>query len=125
MTPYKFSKAERVPETPPDTEYTRLILKADTDEKLTRDEKDSLAKLFYGTFGCGSGTYRLAGWAYPIYGLKQIHRILVSCRHSPDTFKSYYAPDKTSLRKALNGISEMIYADNPVFEKDSDHDETD
>lgn len=130
MTPYKFTTYDGVPEIPPETDITKLIHKADGDVPLTREEKDKLADVCYGLFANGNPTYRLMGWAFSVYGLKQIRRVLVSTSGQLDKFQAYYVPDKTSLRKTLKSIgriaNEMIYADevaaDPEPEDTSSHD---
>ena len=112
---YKFSKtakeAKTAKETKPDTDTTRLLEKAQDGKALTREEKDKIANILYGTFGAQSSTYKLRGWAWPMH--ETLKRILVSFDYEPGIFHTYYAPDKTSLRKALSGsgsIHEMIEA---------------
>ena len=90
----------------PDTEITRLLEKAMRYERLTRQEKDRIAEILYGTFGSHGSAYRLAGWVW--YMASYLNRILVRFEHDSE-FYPYYAPDKTSLRRALYGkIAEMI-----------------
>jgi hypothetical protein len=106
MTAYKFVPYAR--ETKPDNETTRLLEKAQQSEELTREEKDNIADTLYGIFGSHSSTYKLAGWAW--YMGNCLPRILVRFNYDTE-FRPYYAPDKTSLRKALHEpIREMIYA---------------
>jgi len=103
---YKFV-AWDVPPTP-DNATTRLMDKAFGDEPLTREEKDRIAERLYGLFGAGGSTHKLGGWAWPMARAKQVRRILV--RHKNDSvFRECYAPDKSSLRKALPTVAEMIY----------------
>ncbi len=107
MYAYKFVNWEVPPK--PDTEITGLLEKAQDGEPLTRTEKDRIANVLYGIGGNHSATYKLHGWAWPMQNY--FPRILVSFTYEPDKFKTYYAPDKTSLRKALFlPINEMIYA---------------
>lgn len=92
----------------PDNETTRLLEKTEAGKALTREEKDRVADILYGTFSNHSATYRLAGWAWPM--ARCLPRILVNFTWD-NHFIPYHAPDKTSLRKALLGpIREMIYA---------------
>lgn len=108
---YQFAFHSNVPKTPPKNEITELLDKAFTDEPLTRQEKDRIAEILYGLFGANSSTYKLAGWAWPMAYARQIRRILVKFRYGP--WVEYYAPDKTSLRRALpdqSQIVEMVYA---------------
>ena len=110
MQAYKFASTATA--TKPDNDITRLLEKAIRKEKLSREEKDRIANILYGLFSGYGATYRLAGWAW--YMADCLPRILVSNTWSPQQFDAYYAPDKTSLRKALRGllpVNEMIYAD--------------
>jgi hypothetical protein len=93
----------------PSTTTTLILEKAMNKEPLTRKEKDQIANILYGTFGSQGPIYKLHGWAWNMSS--SLKRILVSRKYEPGTFYTYYAPDKTSLRKALgNDISEMIEA---------------
>jgi hypothetical protein len=108
----QFAYHALVPATPPVNETTQMLDKAFTADPLTREEKDKIAQLLYGTSGPGHSTYRLAGWAWDMNEATQIRRILVKYSHD-NHFSIYFAPDKTSLRDALNkdhAIDEMIYA---------------
>lgn len=101
---YKFVTWEVPPK--PDNETTQLLEKAQDGQPLTRTERDQIADILWGTFGSHSSTYKLQGWAWPMS--KCLKRILV--RHTYDNyFTPYFAPDKTSLRKCLYSISEMVY----------------
>lgn len=106
MEAYRF--VSHAKEEKPDNDTTKLLEKAQSGEALTREEKDRIAEILWGTFGSHSSTYKLAGWAWPMRDC--LPRILVN--HGWDNhFIPYYAPDKTSLRKALPlPIQEMIYA---------------
>lgn len=106
MNAYKFSSCAR--EIKPDNELTRLLEKTQAGTVLTRDEKDRVANTLYGLFSSHGSTYKLAGWAWNMSMC--LPRILVRFDYD-NYFSPYYAPDKTSLRKALLGpIREMIYA---------------
>jgi len=106
MRAYKFSSCAR--EEKPDNDLTQLLEKAQSGAALTRDEKNRIANTLYGLFGSHSSTYKLAGWAWSMAGC--LRRILVNFTWD-NSFLPYYAPDKTSLRKALTlPIDEMIYA---------------
>jgi hypothetical protein len=107
---YKFSKTAR--DTKPNTEITQLLEKAQDGAKLTREEKDEIAKILYGTFGAQYSTYKLLGWAWNMD--PYLKRILVSFTYEPNKFIAYYAPDKTSLRKVLSPVSELIEAPHHV-----------
>lgn len=91
----------------PVTSDTILLEKAMEGRVLTREEKDRVAEILYGSFGAMSSTYKLAGWAWPMSS--SLKRILVSFTYA-NTFHPYYAPDKTSLRKVLSSVDEMIEA---------------
>lgn len=100
---YKFAKHANVPETPPDTERTRLLERAfDPTAVLTRDEKDKLVF----TSEC---EYKQAGWCWPMWHAPHLRRILVN--YEFHGWQEYYAPDKTAVRKSLgHRVVEMIYA---------------
>jgi len=103
---YKFSECARLVK--PDNDITRLLEKAMRKERLSREEKDRIGNLLYGTFGSQAATYKLAGWAWSMSGC--LRRILVKFKWGV-TFHPYYAPDKTALRKVLPlPVREMIYA---------------
>lgn len=103
----KFSKCAQ--EVKPVTSITLLLENAQAGRHLTREEKDKIADVLYGTFGSNGSTYKLGGWAWSM--ASSLKRILVSFIYEPQNFKVYYAPDKTSLRKALGfSIREMIEA---------------
>lgn len=104
MYAYKFSKTAR--ETKPSTVITNLLEKAQEKKPLTREEKNKIADILYGVSGAQSSTYKLLGWAWPMHDT--LKRILVSFNYESRTFHTYYAPDKTSLRKILSSINEMI-----------------
>lgn len=107
MAAYKFVTGD-VGEKP-DTDITRLLEKAQDGDNLTRDERDRIAGLLYGLFGSHSSTYKLHGWAWDMH--TYLRRILVRFNYDGGRFETYYAPDKTSLRKALRTpIKEMVYA---------------
>jgi hypothetical protein len=104
MTAFKFVPYAQ-PEKP-DNDTTQLLEKAQDFDDLTREEKDRIANTLWGIFGSHRASYRLAGWEWPMWDC--LHRILV--RHTYDNhFSVYYAPDKTSLRKCLNQVAEMVY----------------
>jgi len=103
---YKFSPTAS--DKKPDTDITRLLEAVGTRE-LTRQEKDRIAYVLYGPGTAGGGTYKLSGWMWPM--VNDLPRILVRFDHTPSEFWIYYAPDKTSLRRALRTkILEMIQA---------------
>ena len=104
MGAYKFSKTAT--EVKPDTPTTRLLEKAQDGQHLTRTEKDEIARVLYGVFGNHGSTYKLGGWAWPMAGFLKC--ILVEFTYEFGTYKAYYAPDKTSLRKVLGQVSCMV-----------------
>lgn len=104
VAPYKFSSFDRVPASAPKLPYP--LDKAANGEQLNRKEKDLCASLLYGTCSQFDPVYRLLGWAWDFRLV--FPRILVK---QYDRWSEYYAPDKTSLRKALVGrIIEMVVA---------------
>lgn len=105
MYAYKFSSTATTEK--PDNDTTRLLEKALRKEALTREEKDKVANILYGTCSGHSCAYKLSGWVWHMYEV--LPRILVRHRHD-ECFWPYRAPDKTSLRKALYGVGEMVYA---------------
>lgn len=105
MLPYKFTSG--AVDVKPDNDITRLLEKAATDKKLTRIEKDRIAQILYGVCGAHNSIYRLHGWAWPM--CECLPRILVNFKYD-NVFHPYYAPDKTSLKKVMCDIREMIYA---------------
>lgn len=69
-------------------------------QKLTREEKDWLAD----KLAVGHGSIKLQGWSFDFYSL--LKRFIVRYY---DSWYSYYAPDKTSLRRALGSGVKEIY----------------
>jgi hypothetical protein len=108
MKPYKFCETA-TPEKPV-TSLTTLLEKVMSEglSKLSRSEKDQIATTLYGIFGSHSSTYKLSGWAWSM--APYLKRILVSTHYEPHMFRAYYAPDKTSLRKVIGPVYEMIFA---------------
>ncbi|MCK5235886.1 MAG: hypothetical protein KAR06_02780 [Deltaproteobacteria bacterium] len=105
MYAYKFSSTAK--EEKPESEITALLEKTLRKDKLTREEKDRVANILYGIFSGHSSAYRLLGWVWYMDGV--LPRILVRYRHE-QYFWPYRAPDKTSLRKVLDSVREMVYA---------------
>lgn len=113
MRPYIFIKTDKTCKEIEENNKNSTINKAyesQKKDKLTRVEKNEIARLCYGVFGAAASTCRLMGLAYPFKDSKHTRRILVKFKYSCG-FEPYYAPDKTALRKALQGqqIDEMIY----------------
>ena len=101
MYAYKFSTTAT--ETKPDTETTRFLERIIDGGTFTRQEKDKLTQILYGTFGCQGTTYKLAGWAWPMRG--HLKEFIVDSRYYG--LKSYWALDKTSIRKSLSCIGKI------------------
>jgi hypothetical protein len=105
LIPYKFaSYPDGRTDKKPDNNITRLLERAAAG--LTRTEKDQVAELLYGLFGAQSSTYKLGGWAWPMRSV--LPRFLVNMRGHG--WQEYYAPDKTSLRRVLSGVLEIVQA---------------
>ena len=102
---YKFVQWDVPPKV--GNEITQLLEKAQDKQPLTREEKDRIADILWGTFGSQSPTYKLMGYAWPM--ANYLPRILVK-RSYNNHFDVYWAPDKTALRKCLTDIDEMVYA---------------
>jgi len=101
MKPYKFSSTATNDK--PDTDTTRLLEWVGAGKLLRRGEKNRVAEILYGTFGAGSSTYKLAGWAWPMS--ECLNRYVVK---QYDSWHEYYAPDRTSLRSVLHGKIQAI-----------------
>lgn len=102
MKPYKFSECARP--TKPQNKITDLFEKCIAGQSLTRIEKDRIAELCYSTFGSQFAGYKLAGWKWTLYDCfpEFIVEFTYGC------LQSYFAPDKTSLRKCLHSIKRII-----------------
>lgn len=85
-----------------------LYRKSKSGAKLNREEKDTIAARLYGVFGAHGSTYRAGGFAAPFHD--HLPRFLVQEKYSNGTWKTYYAPDVTSLRRALRTHEEIIQA---------------
>jgi hypothetical protein len=109
MNIYKFAKT--AVEKKPKTATTALLEKAMRTKRLTRAEKNRIAETLYGMFSPQNATYKLLGWAWNMRACMK--RFLVSYKYESGTFHTYYAPDKTSLRKVLSSVSEIIEAPKP------------
>lgn len=108
MPVYQFTSHENLPEGSacPVHEMFQLYGKLQKGIKLTRGEKDYIAEML--SNNGYSPTYKVMGFAAPFAFV--LPRILVM---QWGTWREYYAPDKTSLRKALYGtIDEMVYLPN-------------
>lgn len=110
--------ATKFTDTKMDCPSNALLDKAFEDEPLTRQEKDSIASILYGTFSSYSYLVRQAGWQWNMAQAKQIRRILVSFTYDRSRFNTFYAPDKTSLKKVLPSVAEMVYPDEPKAQKE-------
>lgn len=100
LVAYQFSNWDVPPK--PDTEMTRLMEKAHTDEPLTADEKDRMP-----IFGADGEGYKLGGWRWRMTTAKQLRRILAYVQYYG--WQEFYAVSKTHLRRKRNGIKEMVY----------------
>ncbi len=92
---FKFSKCATNQK--PDTDTTRFIEKVQTGIRLSRDEKDRIARICYGTFGTMFAGYKLLGWKWDL--TEVLNEYIVEFSYGG--FQSYYTPDKTSLRKVI------------------------
>ena len=97
---YQFSNWGVPPK--PDTEHTRLLEKAFTDEPLADEEKDQMP-----VFRANGDGYKLGGWQWLMTRAKQLRRILVNTSHYG--WQEFYAVSKTHLRRKESGILEMVY----------------
>jgi hypothetical protein len=73
---------------------------------LTRDEKNQLMSLLYGTFSNHSPLYKLLGWCWDMRSC--LRRYLVSFHHDRNIFHTYFAPDKTSIQATLSNVAEIV-----------------
>ena len=81
----------------------RLKVKAMGGQKMTRDEKDWLARnLVLSSYG--RTAIALMGWMFSFYDY--MNRYLVK---QYGRWTEYYAPDRTSLRKALYGRIQELH----------------
>lgn len=71
---------------------------------LSRQEKDRVAELLYGIGSSHSCWYKCGGFLAPFDQV--LPRYLVLARWGG--WRAYWAPDKTSLRKALTGQGDPI-----------------
>lgn len=101
---YKFVKWNIAPlEKLKDTKVYGLRVKCMNGKRLSREEKDWLAaKLSVGR--CGRTAIALQGWMFSFYDY--MNRYLVR-RHG--VWEVYYAPDRTSLRRALYGRIDELH----------------
>lgn len=85
-----------------------LYRKSKSGAKLTREEKDRIADRLYGLFGSHSSTYKVGGFAAPFSD--HLPRFLVQDKYGAATWREYYAPDVSSLRRALHTREEIVRA---------------
>jgi hypothetical protein len=104
MDAYKFSTSAR--EKKPENTITALIEKAMDFQPLSRQEKDKIADICYGVFGSQFAGYKFLGWRWDLKDC--LKRFVVHFKSGDLAF--YYAPDKTSLRKVISNIREIIAA---------------
>lgn len=103
MSIHKFV-THKVSDTPPTCEAFRFYLRLKAGEKLNREEKDRVAELLYGSCGSAGPIYRRGGWqchfseVLPAYIVEQYGGL-----------RKVWAPDATSLRKALHGRIDSLY----------------
>jgi hypothetical protein len=102
MKPYKFSKTAS--EQSPKTDRTLFLESIEKGTVLSRDQKDSLAEIFYGVCGSGFAGYKLSGWCWDMSNLLPEYIV----EFSYGGFQSYFAGDKTALRKTLGNIKRII-----------------
>ncbi len=106
---YQFTVHKNLPENSacPIDPMFQLYGKLQKGKQLSRKEKDHIAESLYGVSGMWSSVYKRGGFAAHFSTVLQ--RYLVYQRHYG--WLEYYAPDKTSLRKAIfGGIIEIIKA---------------
>lgn len=96
---YQFAFHDRVPDDPPEHFMFDLYRRLKAGAKLDRKDKDILADSLYGTFGSGRATYKVMGWAVCFQDVLQ--RYLVQYPWDNGKWIEFWAPDKTSLRKAI------------------------
>lgn len=97
MTPYKF--VSYAAKEKPDTEWTRLLEAYARGVDMARDEKDRIARIVSGNHG----VYRLAGWVWTMWDC--LPKFVVDIEGWGLEYR--YAPDKTSLRRALKGCGRI------------------
>ncbi len=88
----------------PCSKRTELFEKAGRGEALNREEKDLLACYCYGLFGSTFAGVRLGGWIWSIS--ENLQEYIVESKDG--VLSSYFAADKTSLRKALREVGTTI-----------------
>lgn len=104
MIATKFVKWDvRALETLKDSKFYVLKEKLMRGDALTRDEKDWLARELT-TSSYGRTCIALQGWLFSFYDYMQRY-----VAKYYDTWYEYYAPDKTSLRRALGSGVKEIY----------------
>ena len=101
MNVYKFS--DTATQVKPDTKTTQFLEKVMQGGEFNRQEKDKLTEILYDNFGCQGTTYRLMGWAWPMR--EYLKEYIVDSRYYG--LRSYWALDKTSLRKSLRCIGKI------------------
>jgi len=101
MNAYRFS--DTASDVKPETDTTRFLEKVMQGGKFTRQEKDRLAQIFYGVFGCNGTIYKYMGWAWPMRAYLQ--EFIVDRQYHG--LKSHWALDKTSLRNSIKGYGKI------------------
>lgn len=102
---YQFAFHNGVKPVPPECEAKQFHDKLTNHQPLSRQEKDRLAEILYGLFGQHRPIYKMGGWAFDFTDL--LPCILVRSEFS-SSWGEFYAPDKTSLRKALKTKQPMV-----------------
>ena len=101
---YKFVKWDVKPlDTMKDDKVYRLKVKCINGTKLNREEKDWLAYHLSHSFN-GRSAIALMGWMFDFYAY--MHRYIV---RQYGQWTTYYAPDRTSLRRALYGRIQELH----------------
>ena len=101
MKAFKFSNMAQPHK--PDTAITKFVEHVQSGAVLSRDEKNKIAGICYGTFGSGFAGYKIAGWQWTLRGV--LNEYIVEFKYG--RFQAYFTPDKTSLRKALSNYQVM------------------
>lgn len=102
MTAYKFSNT--AVKTKPDTKVTRFVERVQSGTKLTREDKNAIVNLCYGTLGSQFAGLKYLGWKWSLTSV--LNEYIVEFTYG--RYESFFAPDKTSLRKTFKGIRRII-----------------
>ncbi len=96
---YQFAFHGNVKPEPTDCEMFTLFRKIAGGKALTRDEKDRVARATV-----VSPTYKFLGYAAPFHEV--LPRFVAKIQHYG--WLEFYTPDKTSLRRAITGVMEIL-----------------